>query len=48
MGKLSAERLLEEVTRYYLSSYDFNGIPVRELVKNLDIDEWQPLVPLVK
>jgi hypothetical protein len=37
------QRVLEEITHFYLSSGDFNGIPVRDLVTDLGL-EWEDLV----
>lgn len=43
MSVNNKQRVLNEVTRFYLSSGDFNGIPVRNLTARLSL-EWESLV----
>ena len=38
MKKILDNTILNEITRHYLESHDFNGIPVATLCKNLDIE----------
>lgn len=43
MTSRSKRAILNEITRFYLSSGDFNGMPVRRLATNLHVD-WAQLV----
>ena len=37
MNKINKNKILQEITRFYLESSDFNGIPFNELVRRLGI-----------
>ena len=40
MNTGNTQMVLDEITRFYLSSGDFNGIPVRDLATDLGL-EWE-------
>lgn len=44
MSETMKDKILEEITEFYLSSGDFNGIPMRVLKSKLDA-EWEDLRP---
>lgn len=45
--KTLKDKTLNEITRFYLSSGDFNGIPARTLIANLGL-KWTDIIEVLK